>query len=290
VKLPDSRRDDDEMRGAKLGQMTWHRVLGRNAAMVLALAAGLLLVTPSAAAQTQKWTQLFNGKNLDGWVPKFSGFDLGVNYNDTFRVENGLLTVSYDKWTDFGDPPHFGHLFYKTKKFSHYVIAVEYRFVGKQVKGGPGWALRNNGVMLNCQAPETMGKDQDFPISVEAQLLGGGPTGERTTANMCSPGTEVYYKGVKVPSHCINSTSRTYRDGEWVRVEIEVNGAEKVVHRIDGQTVLEYGRLEIGGGNVIHYNPSIKKDGAPLNEGYIAIQAESAPAQFRKIEIRDFDN
>jgi hypothetical protein len=274
------------MCGGKLGRM-WHRVLGRTAATLFVIAAGVFVLAPNAPAQNQKWIQLFNGKNLDGWVPKFSGFELGVNYNDTFRVENGLLMVSYDKWADFGDPPHFGHLFYKDKKFSHYVVAVEYRFVGKQVKGGPGWALRNNGVMLHCQAPETMGKDQDFPISVEAQLLGGGPTGERTTANMCSPGTEVYRNGVKVPSHCINSTSKTYRDGEWVRVEIQVDGADKVVHRIDGETVLEYGKLEIGGGNVIHYNPTVKKDGTPLSEGYLAIQAESAPAQFRKIEIME---
>ncbi|MCU1324756.1 MAG: hypothetical protein JWN34_126, partial [Bryobacterales bacterium] len=246
---PDDAPGLDEVCGGKLGRM-WHRILGRAAAISFVIS-GALLVPQTAPAQNKKWVQLFNGKSLDGWVPKFSGFDLGVNYNDTFRVENGLLLVSYDKWADFGDPPHFGHLFYKNKKFSHYVVAVEYRFVGEQVKGGPGWALRNNGVMLHCQAPETMGKDQDFPISVEAQLLGGGPTGERTTANMCSPGTEVYQNGVKVPSHCITSSSQTYRDGEWVRVEIEVDGADKVVHRINGKTVLEYGKLEIGGGNVI---------------------------------------
>jgi Domain of Unknown Function (DUF1080) len=203
----------DEVCSDKLGRM-WNRTLGRTGATFFVLAAAVVLA-PNAPAQNQKWVQLFHGKNLDGWVPKFSGFDLGVNYNDTFRVENGVLAVSYEKWADFGDPPHFGHLFYKDKKFSHYVVAVEYHFIGKQVKGGPEWALRNNGVMLHCQAPETMGKDQDFSISVEAQLLGGGATGGRTTANMCSPGTEVYRNGVKVPSHCINSTSKTYRDGEW---------------------------------------------------------------------------
>ena len=215
---------------------------------------------------------------------KIAGYPLGENYGNTFRVENGLLKASYDQYPEFGNK--FGHIFYRTK-FSHYIVAAEYRFVGEQAKGGPGWALRNNGIMLHCQAPETMGKDQDFPISVEAQLLGGGPTGERTTANMCSPGTEVYRNGVKVPSHCINSTSKTYRDGEWVRVEIEVDGADKVVHRIDGKTVLEYGKLEIGGGSVIHYDPALKKDGTPLSEGYLAIQAESAPAEFRKIEIME---
>jgi hypothetical protein len=276
--------DDFEQTSGKLGRM-WHRILGRAAAIFIMT----LIVASNAPAQKQKWVQLFNGKNLDGWVPKFSGFDLGVNYNDTFGVENGLLVVSYAKWADFGNPPNFGHLFYKNKKFSRYVVAVEYRFTGEQVKGGPGWALRNNGVMLHCQAPGTMGKDQDFPISVEAQLLAGGPTGERTTANMCSPGTEVYRNGVKVPSHCLNSSSKTYRDGEWVRVEIEVDGANKVVHRIDGKPVLEYEKLEIGGGNVIHYDPAVKKDGTPLSEGYIAIQAESAPVQFRKIEIMELN-
>jgi Domain of Unknown Function (DUF1080) len=281
-----SSHDMDEVCGGKLGRM-WRLILGRPAGAIFVMASVALVMAPNAPAQNQKWVQLFNGKNLDGWAPKFSGFDLGVNYNDTFRVENGLLIVSYDKWANFGDPPHFGHLFYKDKKFSRYVVAVEYRFVGEQVKGGPGWALRNNGVMLHCQPPETMGKNQDFPISVEAQLLAGGPTGDRTTANMCSPGTEVYRNGVKVPSHCINSTSKTYRDGEWVRVEIEVHGADRIVHRIDGNTVLEYGKLEIGGGNVIHHDASVKKDGTPLTEGYLAIQAESAPTQFRKIEIME---
>ena len=248
--------------------------------MLLAAAA---CATAQNSPDRKDWIQLFNGKNLDGWVMKFTGYPLGENYNDTFRVENGLLRVSYDKWGEFANK--FGHIFYKNAKFSHYIVAVEYRFVGEQAKGGPAWALRNNGVMLHCQAPETMGKDQDFPISVEGQLLGGGPTGERTTANMCSPGTEVFRNGEMVKSHCINSTSQTYRGDQWVRVEIEVHGADHVIHRIDGKTVLEYEKLQIGGGNVINFDPAVKKDGTPLAEGYIALQAESHPTDFRKVEL-----
>ena len=122
----------------------------------------------------KEWVQMFNGRNLDGWVMKITGFPLGENYANTFRVENGYLKAAYDQYPEFGG--HFGHIFYKTK-FSHYIVAAEYRFVGEQAKGGPSWALRNNGIMIHCQAPETMGKDQDFPISVEVQLLGGGPSG-----------------------------------------------------------------------------------------------------------------
>jgi hypothetical protein len=228
------------------------------------------------------WIQAFNGKNLDGWIMKITGYPLGENYGNTFRVENGLLKASYDHYPEFGNK--FGHIFYRTK-FSHYIVAVEYRFVGEQAKGGPAWALRNNGIMLHCQAPETMGKDQDFPISVEVQLLGGGPTGERSTANMCSPGTEVFHNGEIVKGHCLNSTSQTYRGDQWVRVEAEVLGSEHVRHNIEGKTVLEYTNLQIGGGNVSHFDPTVKKDGTPLSEGYIALQGESHPTEFRKVEI-----
>ena len=169
-----------------------------------------MIFTATVFAQSdpnrKDWIQLFNGKNLDGWVVKITGYPLGENYANTFRVENGILKVSYDQYPEFGN--RFGHIFYRDRKFSHYIVAAEYRFVGNQVKGGPDWAFRNNGIMFHCQAPETMGKEQDFPISIEAQLLGGRDTGERSTANVCTPGTEIFRNGEMVKSHCFNSTSR----------------------------------------------------------------------------------
>lgn len=259
------------------------------------LAAGMLCLLPAervagqqpapsagAAADRKDWIQLFNGKDLDGWVPKIKGYALGENFGDTFRVENGLLKAAYDKYTTFDE--RFGHLFYR-EKFSHYIIAAEYRFVGEQAAGGPDWALRNNGLMLHSQAPDTMGKDQDFPISIEAQLLGGGPSGERSTANVCTPGTEIFQNGAMVKGHCKNSSSETYRGDRWVRVEVEVLGAEHIRHMVEGKTVLEYDTPQIGGGNVINFNPSVKIEGKPLSEGYIAIQGESHPTDFRKIEL-----
>lgn len=246
-------------------------------------AAGQQPVAPAGAAADRKdWVQLFNGKDLEGWVPKIKGYALGENFGDTFRVENGLLKAAYDKYTTFDE--RYGHLFYR-EKFSHYIIAAEYRFVGEQAAGGPDWALRNNGLMLHSQAPDTMGKDQDFPISIEAQLLGGGPSGERSTANVCTPGTEIFQNGAMVKGHCKNSSSDTYRGDRWVRVEVEVLGAEHIRHMVEGKTVLEYDTPQIGGGNVINFNPSVKIEGKPLSEGYIAIQGESHPTDFRKIEL-----
>ncbi len=272
----------------------WRRGAARSA-----LAGGLLILVivlgglgrlsaqqaPKAAnpdADRKDWIQLFNGVDLDGWVPKIKGYALGENFGDTFRVEGGVLKAAYDGYTTFDE--RFGHLFYK-QKFSHYLLAAEYRFVGEQAPGGPDWALRNNGLMLHSQAPETMGKEQDFPISIEAQLLGGGPSGERSTMNVCTPGTEIFQNGVMVKGHCKNSTSATYRGDRWVRVEVEVLGAEHIRHIIDGRTVLEYDSPQIGGGNVINFNPAVKIDGKPLSEGYIAIQGESHPTEFRKIEL-----
>jgi hypothetical protein len=230
----------------------------------------------------KEWTQLFNGKDLEGWAVKIAGYDLDDNFGNTFRVENGLLKVSYDQYDQFGRK--FGHMFCR-RKFSHYIVAVEYRFVGEQVPGGPDWALRNSGVMVHSQSPESMQKDQDFPICIEVQLLGGAGSGERTTANLCTPGTNVVRNGSLFTTHCLNSSSKTYHGDQWVRVETMVLGDSTIRHIIDGETVLTYEMPQIGGGTVNHFNPWAKEDGKLLSEGYIALQSESHPIEFRKVEV-----
>ena len=233
-------------------------------------------------ADPKDWIQLFNGKNLDGWTPKITGHALGENFGDTFRVEDGVLKVSYDRYKEFDRK--FGHLFYRDK-FSHYIIAVEYRFVGEQAPGGPSWAVRNSGIMLHSQAPQTMTRDQDFPISIEVQLLGGTGSGERPTANLCTPGTHVVMDGKLIEQHCIQSRSKTYHGDEWVRVEVKVLGSERIEHIVEGQTVLAYEKPQIGGGAVTNFDPTVKRDGMLLEEGYVALQSESHPIEFRKVEL-----
>jgi hypothetical protein len=248
--------------------------------MLLGCAAAPALA--QTAADQKEWIQLFNGKDLTGWVPKITGYELGDNFGDTFRVENGVMKVSYDKYDKFNN--RFGHIFYK-QKFSHYIIAVEYRFVGEQVAGGPAWGLRNNGIMIHCQAPETMGKDQDFPISVEVQLLGGTGQGPRPNANVCTPGTNIVMDNKLVTRHCTNSMSKTFDGDQWVRVEAEVHGDSVVQHRVNGETVLTYEMPQVGGGSVSKFDPKAKPDGMLLTEGYISLQSESHPTEFRKVEL-----
>ena len=242
----------------------------------------LLLAAVGSSQEASDWQQLFNGRDLAGWTPKITGYPLNENFGNTFRVENGVMKVAYDKYDNFNS--RFGHIFYK-QKFSYYIIAVEYRFVGEQATGGAGWALRNSGVMIHCQPPETMGKDQDFPISIEVQLLGGSGKGERTTANLCTPGTNVVIDGKLFTPHCLNSKSKTYDGDQWVRVETMVLGAGVVRHMIEGKTVLSYEMPQIGGGNVSNHWPLAKVDGTLLDEGYISLQSESHPVEFRKVEL-----
>ncbi len=241
---------------------------------------------PTIAADTRDWIQLFNGKDLADWTIKFAKHDLGENFNNTFRAEDGLLKVRYDQWPSFN--AEFGHIFYKDA-FSYYLLAAEYRFVGQQVAGAPAWANRNNGLMLHSPHPGTMLKDQDFPISLEVQLLGGLGTGPRTTGNLCTPGTHVVYQGKLHTAHCTNSTSQTYDGDQWVRIEVLVHGDELLRHIINGQTVLEYSKPQIGGGAASPVDPSIKVDGKALTSGYISIQAETAPVDYRKVELLNLE-
>jgi len=252
------------------------------AVAVFAAAAWTFVACGPSTAQGD-FVPLFNGKDLSGWTPKITGFDFGDNYKNTFRVEDGLLKVRFDGYED-GFKGRFGHLFFE-KPFESYRLRLEYRFVGEQCDGGPGWALRNSGIMIHCQDPRTMSKDRNFPVSIEVQLLGGTGSGPRPTANLCTPGTNVVIDGQLRQEHCINSNSKTFDGEQWVTAEVEVRGT-KVKHIVNGETVLEYedpqldprdrdakALIELADGEKI------------LRGGFISLQSESHPLDFRKVEI-----
>lgn len=257
----------------------------------------LLACTPSAPEQANtdtiekekkaEWVSLFNGKDMDDWIVKIHHHEVGENFGNTFRVEDGILKVRYDQYGEFND--QFGHLYYK-QPFSRYHLVVEYRFVDEWQEDAPGYTKRNSGVMFHSQDPRTMPREQDWPISVEMQFLAALEDGKpRPTGNMCSPGTEVVFEGEIAPVHCINSSSKTYGIDEWVRAELIVLGDSLVKHIINGDTVLQYTQPQIGGGVVNNFDPAIKQDGKLLSEGFIALQSEGQAIDFRKVEIRELD-
>jgi hypothetical protein len=260
-----------------------HGVLALLATIAL-VACGARVARESAAAQSGPLT-LFNGRDLADWTVKIAKHDVGENFGNTFRVEDGLLKVRYDQYGDFDS--QFGHIFFKTP-FSSYHLVVEYRFVGEWQRGTPSWAYRNSGVMLHSQNPTSMPKNQDFPISIELQFLGGLSDGRaRTTANMCSPGTDVTINGTTARAHCVNSSSKTFDGDQWVRVEAIVLGDSSITHVVNGDTVMRYTKPRIGGGSVSGFDPAVKRDGTPLTAGFIALQSEGHPIDFRRVELRN---
>lgn len=248
-----------------------------------------LTAPPSRAADpppAEHWISLFNGKDLEGWKVKIRGFELGDNHLNTFRVENGLLRVVYDQYEKFDGK--FGHIFYK-EKFSHYRLRAEYRFVGNQTPGGPGWAFRNSGLMLHCPPPDTMRKDQDFPVSIEVQLLGGDGVAKRSTANLCTPGTHVVMNGRLITQHCTDSRSKTFHGDQWVTAEIEVRGNQSIKHFVNGELVIEYEQPQLDESDA-DAKALVKDGNKMLREGWIALQAESHPVEFRKVELLVLDS
>lgn len=248
----------------------------------------LLLFFASCSSQKpsmEKWVSLFNGKDLEGWDIKIKGSELNVNYKNTYRVEDGLLKVRYDQYEKFNN--EYGHIFYKTP-FSHYRLRVEYRFTGEQCPGGPSWAFRNSGVMLHSQSAKSMGVNQDFPVSIEAQFLGGDGTAERPTLNVCTPGTNIVMNGQLITQHCNESTSKTYNGDVWVTAEFVVMGDSIIHHILEGDTVMTYSKPQVGGSGVPEGYPVA--EGTLISGGYICLQAESHPVDFRKIEILDLSD
>jgi len=233
--------------------------------------------------QKNKWQALFNGKDLTNWKVKLKGYALGEDPFDTFRVKNGLLQVSYDKYESFKDT--YGHLFFKNP-YSSYKLKLQYRFIGEQIKGGAGWAIKNSGVMIHSQSPESMEIDQDFPVSIEVQILGGIKKGEvRPTGNLCTPGTHVIMDNKLIEKHCINSSSKTYYDEQWVELEILVIKDSIIKHFINGEQVMAYSKPQIGG----DFNTMPSRDGEILKSGYISLQSESHPIEFKNIELLELD-
>lgn len=249
-------------------------------ASALALAA---VIAPAPLVGDGPWFELFNGRDLSGWTPKITGHALGEDPYGTFTVEDGILKVGYSGYDSFQG--RFGHLFFRLP-FSAYRIRLEYRFVGDQISGGPGWAYKNSGIMIHCQDPATMRVEQDFPVSIEVQLLGGDEGGERPTGNLCTPGTNVVMEGKLHTQHCTNSTSATYTGSQWVTAEVEVLGSGKITHYIEGEKVLEYegAQLDPNDGDA---KALIKGGDLMLSGGYISLQSESHGVEFRKVEIMD---
>lgn len=268
---------------------------------LVALAVALFLSscrTAKPGASKEEWEPLFNKKDLTGWDIKIAGHDLNENFNDNIYVKDSMIVVDYSKYEKFTN--EFGHIYYK-QPFSYYKIRVEYKFYGKQFTGGPSYAYLNSGVMLHSQSAASVGKGQTFPVSLEMQLLGNDSVTKVHTGNLCTPGTLVSRNGKPDNAHCIDSNSPYYDKDAWVTAEADVYGDSIIHHIISGDTVLTYEKPVIAGdfvNSAFNFTNGgfgadsamwIQKKNTPLQSGYIALQAESHPIMFRKVELLNLE-
>jgi hypothetical protein len=250
------------------------------------LCSATLLLCATAWPADDGWKPLFNGRDLAGWTIKIAGRPLGDNYRDTFRVEDGILKVGYDKWDKFDR--RFGHL-YTNQAYANYLLRLEYRITGTAPEDAPHWAKLNSGVMIHSQSPLSMTLEQEFPTSMEFQFLSVGATAGKQTGNVCTPGTNLVMNGKVVEDHIIDSRSKLFPVDEWVSVEVEVRGNQHVVHRVEGVEVLRYQNPQLDPRDEAAQR--LLAAGVPLqlSFGHIALQAESQPIWFRNIRIRQLD-
>ncbi|MEO9892314.1 DUF1080 domain-containing protein [Aurantibacter sp.] len=232
-----------------------------------------------------EWTAIFNGKDLSGWTMKINGYPLAENFGNTFRVEDGILSIRYDEYgPELGE--RFGALFYD-KVLTNYRLKVEYRFVGETAAGAPEWGYRDSGVQIHTQPPNTVKLNQRFPICLEYNLHGGNGVDERPLGAICGIGTHVEIDGVKSTSSCTPArVARTFHGDQWVIVEIDVNEG-KMKHFVNGEEIMSYSNPT--------YNPEneyakafIKNGNDSVKSGYISFQSNSHPIDFRKIELLEY--
>ncbi|MDQ8197386.1 DUF1080 domain-containing protein [Pelagicoccus enzymogenes] len=250
----------------------------------LALSALLTVSSSLLQADNTTWIPLFDGKTLDGWTPKFAKHELGKNPYRTFRVEDGILKVSYEDYDSFDG--QYGHL-YSNQTYSHYRLRMEYRFEGKMMPDAPHYVNLNSGVMIHSQSPLSLGLDQSFPVSLEFQFLADEGKGPRSTGNVCTPGTNLEIDGQLVTQHIVKSSAPTFPAGEWVAIEIEVRGNEEIIHRVNGEEVLRYQKPQLDPKDGVEAAAPLLAAGAPLmlDHGHIALQAEGQGVWFRNIEL-----
>lgn len=233
-----------------------------------------------------KWVKIFNGKDLDGWTMKINGRPLGENYGNTFRIENGIISIRYDNdvYKNFNN--QFGALYFK-KKLTNYRLKLDYRFVGETAVGAPTWGFRDSGVQFHGQSPESVGLTQQFPVCLEYNLHGGNGKDERPTGEICANGMIVQIDGKPNASFCTPPTvRRTFHGDQWVTLEIEVKGA-KISHFVNGEEILRYENPK--------FNPThqlgktfIVNGEDQVKEGYISLQSNSHPIDFRNIELIEY--
>jgi hypothetical protein len=232
-----------------------------------------------------KWVSIFNGQDLEGWVMKINGLALGENFGNTFRVENGILSIRYDAYgNNFND--RFGGLYFN-KKLSNYRFRAEYRFVGETAPGAPEWAYRDSGIQFHSQSPASLKIDDAFPVCLEFNLHGGNGKDERPVGAICANGMFVELNGSKNSSYCTPAAvSKTFHGDQWVSMEIDIKDG-LISHFVNGEEILRYSHPTYDPENKTAKSLIINGENT-VKEGFLSLQSNGHPIDFRNIELMEY--
>jgi hypothetical protein len=228
--------------------------------------------------------KIFNGQDLTGWVPLIKKSAFNVNYQNTFRADpaNQIIRVTYEDYPDTDFDGRYGMLYYD-KYLTDYRVRLTYRFREPQAQNPSQWGKNNTGLMLFGIDPRDVMGDPDFPPAIEIQLLGTPSTGGTNNANLCQPGgmwvSKLFGENNGSGNGCKASKSGPAPTaGEWVTIEAEVlvSGETKIYQHPETITPV----LSISGPM---YNNQ------PVLGGYMAIQSESQPVEFKDIELKELN-
>jgi hypothetical protein len=276
----------------------------RDIAPILTLAATLVASSAFAGPNDSTWIQLFNKADTNlrnDWDIKIRGEALNQDSRRTFRWavtgSDTTLEVSYANYTGSfgGDGGPFGHIWYKHRTFSYYLIRAEHHFFGSQVSGGPSWAVQNNGLMLHAQSAASMGLNQDFPRSLEAQLQGPNSTADNnSTMNLCTPGTgfRTTPTGSTSSTHCQSAAnnSRGVLAPNWQTVSALMMGDSIGRFYVGSTLVLTFYKTVYLTGNIAGDSVATRPSSSiPWGSGYITLQAESHGTRFRRVEVLNLE-
>ena len=237
-----------------------------------------LLALVPALLTAGETISLFNGKDLAGWTIDAPARD-NMTAEREVKVKDGIMTIDTRKvaWWK-ANPPSFmvrdgllvslgmplGHLVTE-REFSDYKLVVEYRF-----SKDPG----NCGVLVHASTPRTL--YDMFPKSVEVQMqhenagdfwcIGENIEVPDMEKRRPRKDDQVFGGGPKDARRIIKLADGAEKPlGEWNTMQIECRGDEIIVH-VNGTLV----------------NHGFK---STVSSGKIALQAEGAEVEFRKVEL-----
>ena len=202
---------------------------------------------------TAQSISLFNGKNLDGWHMDVPALEKDSTLQNPFIVRDGYLV-------SLGEPR--GHLITDTI-YSNYRLIVEYRFPDE-----PG----NCGVLVHASTPRAL--YEMFPQSIEVQMMHQHAGDFWCIVEDITVPNMVKRRGPKETWGITEGENRRIKNltehsekplGEWNRMTVEaVDDSIKVWVN----------------GDLVNFGYD-----ATATEGHIALQAEGAEVEFRKLKL-----